>query len=199
MVKSDTDLPYINQVLIAHGAKNIVYHRGPARKVQVVTPSAPLPSAQSAVIRTLRPVFRSLNESLNSGSRKGQGESGDLKAGSAATKAEDAKTGHLKYQNPSNFEHGAERHSQCQMRVNHGHHRSRKTLQALNLYDGNGEATLCGGDGTIVVGTHRPFCAADFEDSEDEESFCDDGDIRVFRGFNLEARVRCADCNNEVN
>ena len=46
--------------------------------------------------------------------------------------------------------------------------------------------------------THRPVYAADFEDSDDEESFCDDSDIRVFRGFDLEARVRWPDCNNEL-
>ena len=109
MVKSDADLPYINQVLVAHGAKDIVYRRGPARKVQVITPSAPLPSPQSAVIRTLRPILRRLNASLNLVARKGQGESGDLKADSAATKAEDAKTGQIENRKPTNFEHGAER------------------------------------------------------------------------------------------
>ena len=95
MVKNDADLPYINQVLVAHGAKDIVYRRGPARKVQVITPSAPLSSPQSAVIRTLRPILRRLNASLNLVARKGQGENGDLKADSAATKAEDAKTGQI--------------------------------------------------------------------------------------------------------
>ena len=196
MVKSDADLPYINQVLVAHGAKNIVYRKGPARKVQVVIPSAPLPSPQSAVIRTLRPLFRRLN-AFKLGVGKGQGESGDPQADSAATKAEDAKTGHIEKGISSNVEHGAERHFQCQMRVSYRHHRSRKSLGAADLHEANREATVCGEDSTIVVRTHRPVYAADFEDSDDEESFCDDGDIGVFRGFDLVARVRWADCNNE--
>ena len=198
MIKSDADLPYINQVLVAHGAKNIVYRRGPARKVQMVTPRAPLPSPQSAVIRILRPILRRLNASLNLGARKGQCESGDLKAGSAPTKAEDAKTGHIENRRPSNFDHRAERHSPIQMPVSHREHRFKRTLCAANFYDRNSEDILCNEDGTIVVRTHRPLCAADFEDSDDEDSFCDDGDIRAFRGFNLEARVRWADCNNEL-
>ena len=191
MVKSDADLPYINQVLVAHGANNIVYRKGPARKVQVIIPSAPLPSPQSAVIRTLRPLFRRLNASLH------LGHSGDSKADSAATNAGDVKTSHIEDGIPTNFEHGAERHFQCQMRVSHGQHRSSKSLRAANFLNRNGGATLCGEDSTIVVRTHRPIYAADFEDSDDEESCCDDGDVRAFRGFDLEARVRWADCNSE--
>lgn len=198
MVKSNADLPYINQVLVAHGANNIVYRKGPARRVQVVIPSAPLRSPQSAVIQTLRPLFRRLHASLNLSAGKRQGESGDSKADSAATNAGDAKTGHIEDGVSSNIEHGAERHFQCQMRVSQRHHRSSRGLRAADLHNKNGEATLCGEDGTIVVRTHRPIYAADFEDSDDEESFCDDGDIRIFRGFDLEARVRWADCNNEL-
>ena len=161
MVNSDADLPYINQVLVAHGAKNIVYRQGPARKVQVVTPSAPLPSPQNAVIRTLRPILRRLNASLNLGARKGQGEKGDLKAGWAATKAEDAKTGHIETRNPRNFEHEGERHSPSQMPVSHREHRSKRTLGAANFYDRHSEDILCNEEGTIVVRTHRPLYAAD--------------------------------------
>ena len=198
MVKSDADLPYINQVLVAHGAKNIVYRKGPARKVQVVIPSAPLPSPQSAVIRTIRPILRRLNASLNLCAGKGQGESGDLKAGSAGTKAEDAKTGHIEKRKPSNFEHGAERHSPNQMPVSHREQHYKRTLCAANFCDRNRKDMLRNEDGTIVVRTHRPLCAADFEDSDDEYSFCEDGDIRAFRGFNLEARVRWAHCNYQL-
>ena len=198
MVKSDADLPYINQVLVAHGANNIVYRKGPARKVQVVIPSAPLQSPQSAVIRTLRPLFRRLNASLTLGAGKGQGESRDSNADSAATNAGDAKTGPIEDGISSNIEHGTERHFQCQMRVSQGQHRSSKSLQAANLHNRNGAATLCGADGTIVVRTHRPVYPTDFEDSDDDESFCDDGDIRAFRGFDLEARVRWVDCNSEL-
>ena len=136
MVKSDADLPYINQVLVAHGANNIVYRKGPARKVQVVIPSAPLPSPQSAVIRTLRPLLRRLNASLNLGARRGQGESGDSKVDWAATNAEDAKTGHTEDGISSDVEHGAERRFQCQMRVGRGIHRYRKSLQAAKLHVG---------------------------------------------------------------
>ena len=195
MVKSDADLPYINQVLVAHGAKNIVYRKGPARKVQVVIPTTPLPSPQSAVIRTIRPILRRLNASLNLCAGKGQGESGDLKAGSAAA---NAKTDHIEKRKPSNFEHRAERHSPNQMPVSRRGQHSKRTLCAANFCDRNREDILRNEDGTIVVRTHRPLCAADFEDSDDEDSYCEDGDVKAFRGFNLEARVRWAHCNNQI-
>ena len=195
MIKSDADLPYINQVLVAHGAKNVVYRRGPARKVQVVTPSVPLPSPQSAVIRTFRPIFQRLNASLNLGARKGQCEKGDPKAGSAATKVEDAETGNIEKRKPSNFEHRVGSHSPRQMPVSHREHRSKRTLYAAKSCDRDSEDILHNEDGTIMARTHRPLRAADFEDSDDEDSFCEDGDIRAFRGFDLEARVRWAGSN----
>ena len=195
MVRSDADLPYINQVRVAHRAKNIVYHPGPARKVQVVVPSAPLPSPQSAVIRTLRPLFRRLRASANFRAGDGRSERGDLEVGSATTKAEDPETGHLRNRKSSNLEHGAERHSQSQTRVGHGEHHSTKILQAAEFYEINGEDTHCEEDGTIVVRTHRPLCAADFEDSDDEDSFCVGGDTRR---FDLQATMRWVDGNNEL-
>lgn len=195
MIRSGADLPYINGVLTAHRVKNIVYRAGPARKVQLVVPSAPLPSPQSAVIRTLRPTIRRLNASLKVLAAKGWGKSGETGAGLEATKAEDAEISHNGKRTSSHVEQGEKSYLQSQARVSHEEDRPRKTLHPAEFDDKNSEDKLCDDDGPIIVRTHRALCAADFDDNDDDDAFCD----ADTRGFDLEASTRWSNCNNGLN
>lgn len=202
MMKSATDIPYNNQVRMAHRAKNIVYRSGNAHKVHLVVPSAALPSPQSAMVQTLRPTLYRSNAYSNLRVACGRVESTDTKADSEATKSEDAETGYIENQTSTHAEHGGERYLQSQVRVSHEEDRPRgQSLRAADVDGSNSEDTLCENDyGTIVapirVRTHRALCAADFEDSDDEDSLCDDGDIG---GLDLEANSRWSNCNKELS
>lgn len=194
MIRGGGDLPYINGVLTAHRVKNIVYRAGPARKVQLVVPSAPLPSPQSAVIRTLRPTIHRLNASLKVLAAKAWGKSEDTRAGLEATKAEDAEICHTGKRISSHVEQGEKNYFQSQSRVSDEEENSRKTLCPAGFDDKNSEDELCEDDSPIIVRTHRALCAADFDDTDDEDAFPDGGT----RGFNLEASTRWSNCNNRL-
>ena len=196
-VRSDAHRPSVKEVLIAHRAKTVA---APAHKVQLVVPSAPLPSAQSAVIRTLRPTTRRLNASSNLHAAYGRVETGDKRAGSEATRAEGTTTGHTKISKSSHGEHGLGRFFQSLLRVSHGEDRPRdRDFRIADPDDRNSGDTPCekdgGNTGRTAVRTHRALCAAGFEDSGDEDSLCGDGEIR---GLHLEAGTHWSNCNNEL-
>ena len=192
MVRGDADVSYVNQVLTAHRAKNIIYRKGPAHKVQLVVPSAPFPSPQCAVISTSRPPIRRLNASSNIHATYGRVKSRVNEASSEATKAEDAGIGHTGNQTSSQVEQGEESIPQSQVRVSGGEDRPKRSLLATDFDNGNGNNKDIG---PIVVRTHRALCEADFEDSDEEDSIRGDGDMR---GLDLEASARRSNCNNEL-
>ena len=134
MMKHDTDLPYINQVLAAHRVRNIEYRKGPARKVQIVIPSAPLPSPQCVVIQTLRPMTRRVNASLDLQAVYDRAEGGDTDGNS---KAEDAETGPSGQQISSEVEHGEEWCYQSHVPVDRGedHFGDRGGLGMIDFFD----------------------------------------------------------------
>ena len=168
MMRSNTDLPYMNDVLMAHRATNIVYRRGPARKVQLVVPNASLPSPQSAVIRTLRPTRPSLEAASKIYTAYGPRESTDKEA-----------------QDRLNYE--GDRPRGQSLRATHFNKVISKDTHYAN---GDGKDVA-----PAVVNIYRGFCAADFEDSEDgEDSLCDDSDIE---GLDLKATTRWTICNWE--
>lgn len=192
MVRGDADVSYVNQVLIAHRAKNIIYRKGPAHKVQLVVPSAPFPSPQCAVISTFRPPIRRLNASSNIHATYGRVKSRVNEASSEATKAEDAEIDHTGNQTSSQVEQGEESLPQSQVRVSGGEDRPKRSLLATDFDNVNGDNKDIG---PIVVRTHRALCAADFEYSDEEDSIRGDDDIR---GLDLEASARWSNCNNEL-
>lgn len=180
MVKSNADPPCMNRVLIAHRATDIAYRKGPAHKVQVIIPSAPIPSPQSACIRTLRSTR--LRPKFSSSLRAVYGciESTHSEMGSA-----DQDTGHLRNCTSSHVEHEEEWYPQSRVRVSHGEDRVRDSgLRAADFNHGNSEDK-----------SHRALCVADFEDSDDEDSLCGDDNIR---GLDLEANSRWSKCNKEL-
>ena len=174
MIRSNTDLPYINNVLMAHRATNIVYHRGPAHKAKLVVPSSSLPSPQSAVIQTLRPIRPSLK---------------------AASKI------YAAYEWRESTDREAAWCLQRRVRPNYGVDRPRdRSLRATEFKKRLDKETHCeNDDGKDIARTveiiHRGFCAAVFEDSEDDEdSLCDDSEIK---GLDLKATTRWTICNGE--
>ena len=202
MVRSDAELPYINQVLLAHRSTNIAYraHMGPARRVQIIVPSAPLPSPQSAVIQTLQaPRLRS-KASLDLRAAYLRAESEGTQSGSETTEAGDVETGHDENQNSSHVLFGEDQYLQKQVQVsNEEDSLEDKCVHAADFGGSISEDTLCengdGEDATPVVRTHRALCAADFEDSDDEDSFRPDDDVV---GHDLEAHARWSRCEKEL-
>ena len=200
MIRSATDVPYINEVRIAHRATDIVYRTGNAHKVELIVPNAALPGPQSAVIQTQRPTISRSNACLNLRVAYGLVESTDTEAVSEGTKSEDAETGSTGNQIPTHAEHGEEHYLESQVRVSHEQDRPRaQSLGAADVDGSNSEDTLYENDygidiAPIRVGAHRALCAADFEDSDDEDSFCDNGDIG---GLALEADTRWSNCNKQ--
>ncbi len=198
MIKSDADLPYINQVLMAHRATNMIYRAGPARKVQLVVPSARHPSPQSAAIRTLRRIRACSYACSNLRAAYGRLESSATGAGSEATEAEE--TEHLGNQTSDHVEHGEEWYLQSGFRVSHEEdHPSNSGLHAADFDQRNTEETLCENEkgkdiAPIAAWTPRGLCAADFDDSEDE-SLCDDADIT---SLDLEANLRWSNYSHEL-
>ena len=194
MIRSDADVPYINEVT-AHRATNIVYRTGPARKVQLVVPSARHPSPQSAVIRNLRRTRPCSNAHSNLRAAYGRVESLDTETGS-----KDAETGRVGNHTSNHVEHGEEWYLQSQVRVSHDEDCPRDSgLRAADFDNRNSENTLCDNEegkdmASTVLRIHGGLCAADFEDSEDEDSLCDDADIR---GLDLEANIRWPNCKHE--
>lgn len=202
MIRGATDVPYINEVRIAHRATNIVYCAGNAHKVQLIVPNAPLPSAQSAIIQTLRPTISRSNACSNLRVAYGRVEGTDTKSVSGATKSADAETGSIGNHISVHAEHGEEHYLQSQVRVSHKQYRSRgQSFRAADVDGSNSEDTLCENDYGIEVAptrvrTHRALCAADFEDSDDEDSVCDNGDIG---GLALGANTRWSNCNKQLS
>ena len=201
MVRSDADIPYINDIPIAHRATTIRYRTGPAHRVQLVVPSLPPPSPQSAVIQTLRSTRPRSTVSSNLRAAFRQVQSTDREAGSEASKVENAENGHIWSQASSHVDHGEEWYSQSQVQISHEQDRPRdRGLRAADFDDSKSEDTVCENDsgkdvGPIVVRTHRALCAADFEESDDEEALCEDGDIR---GLDLEANTRWFNSTKEL-
>ena len=185
MVRSDDEIPYINQVLLAHRLTNIAYRvcRGPAHRVQLVVPSVPLPSPQSAVIQTLQsPGLRSKSSS-DSCAAYLRAESAGTQPGSDTTEAGDVETGHGENPTSSHVLFGEDQCLQKQIQVNNEEDRLEdRCVHPAESGGSISEDTLCEkGDGEdaipVVIRTHRALCAADFEDSDNEDSFCPDDDV----------------------
>lgn len=200
MIRSDVDLPYLNQVLVAHRAANIAYRAGPAHKVQVVVPSVPPPTPKSATIRTLRRKRPSSDACMSVHAAPGIGNT-DADTISEATKAEEAETGYTENHTSSYVEHEEERYLQSRIRIGDEADRPRdRGLGTADSVDDNNQDTLCENDNgnyiaLTVLRTHEALYAADFEDTDDEESLCDDVDTV---DLDLERDARCAKCNEEV-
>ena len=196
MIRGNTDLPYLNQALLAHRATHIVYRKGPCHKVQLVVPSAPRPSPQSAAVQTLGLSGRRSNTSSNLRAAYRQIESDDTEAGSEAKTAEVAETGHIRHKN-SSHDHGEERYLQSQGQVIYEEVRPRdRGVRAKELDDRLGKDTLGENDegkdvAPIIVRTHRALCATEFENSGN----ADDGDNG---GLDLEANTRWSNSNEEL-
>ena len=194
-------MPYINEVPIAHRATTIRYRTGPAHRVQLVVPSLPPPSPQSAVIQTLPSTRPWSTVSSKLRAAFGQVQSTDREAGSEALKSGYAETGDIWNQVSSHVDHGEEWYLQSQVQISHEEYRPRdRGLRAADFDDSKREDTFCENDGgkdvgPIVVRTHRALCAADFEDSDAEDSLCDDGEVR---GLDLEANTRWFNSNKEL-
>ena len=173
MIRNDTDLPYINDILMVHRATNIVYRRGPAHKAQLVVPSAPPPKPQSAVIRTVRPTRPSLGAALNLRVRYRGSESTDNEAGWCL-------------QRQHQFRHEGDRSGDRSRRATDFNDRASEDAPYEN---DNGKDVAPSG-----VRIHEGLCAADFDNSEDEDFLCDDSDIR---GLNLKVETRWINCKGE--
>ena len=144
MVRSDADLPYLNQVRIAHQAKNIVYRAGPAHKIQTIVPIVPLPSPESCVIRTIRPTTRRSNACLDLHAVYGCVESRDTEEGSEATEAEDAETSHVENHTSNHVKHCEERFFQNPVQICSGEDRpGDRDLCITDLEERKGENIQC--------------------------------------------------------
>ncbi|CAF9906912.1 hypothetical protein IMSHALPRED_005390 [Imshaugia aleurites] len=201
MFRGNADLPYVNEVRMAHQARNLVYRMGPCHKVQLVVPSAPHPSPQSAVVQTLGLAGRRSSASSNLRAAYSRIERGETEAGPQAAKAEDAKTGHVRNQKSRRIDQGQEWYLERELGVSYEKDRPRDRGLAAGLDDSQIEDTLVENDdgrnvAPLVVGTHRALYSADFEDSGDEESLCDDDDIR---GSELEANTGWLNRNQGVD
>ena len=117
MMRNDTDLPYMNQVLAAHRLRNIVYRKGPARKVQIVIPSTALPSPQCGVIQNLRPMARRVNACLDLRAVYNRVAGGDTDGG---LEDEEVETGQSVQRISGEVEHGDELCFQSHVRVSCG-------------------------------------------------------------------------------
>ena len=188
MVRSDAEVPYINQVLLAHRSTNFAfrYCMGPARRVQLVFPSVPLPSPQSAVIQTIQSTELCSKTSSDSCAAYLRAESAGTQSGSEITEAGDVETGHDENPASSHVLPGEDQYLQKQIQVsNEEDSLEDKCVHPADCddFDGNiSEDTLFekrdGEDATSVVKrTHRALCAADFEDSDNEDSFRLDDDV----------------------
>ncbi len=203
MMKNDADLPYINQVLTAHRAKNLVYRPGPARRVQIVVPSKPLPRPQCAIVQTLRPCTRRSKASPDLRAAYRRAESGDTETGSEAAETEEVvETGYVGNATSGDFEHGEEeRELKDEARAEEEEDRSRD--RGLRIADFGAEmsedALLGDDDGEDVVltaeGTEkRVLCASDFEDSDDEDTLS--GNVK---DLELEAGTRQSPDNRKLD
>lgn len=124
----------------------------------------------------------------------------DAEAVSEATKAEDAETGYTENQTSSYVEQ-EEKYLQSGIRISDEADRPKdRDLRTADFGDDNNDDTLCENDNgkdvaPTTLRTHGALYAADFEDSDDEGSLCDDIDIR---DFDLECKARWANCNEEL-
>lgn len=192
MVRNDAEVPYINQVLLAHRSAKIAHRvcMGPARRVQLVVPSVPLPSSQSAVIQILQsPGLRSKAAS-DSCAAYLRAVSAGTQSGSETTEAGDVETGNGGNPASSRVLSGEDQCLQKQIQINNEEDRlENRCVHPAESGGSINEDTLCergdGEDATpVVIRTHRALCAADFEDSDNEDSFRPDDDVV---GHDLEA------------
>ena len=194
MIRKGTGLQYNNQVLVAHRLRNITYRAGPGHKVQLIVPSVPPPGPQSTVIQTVRPTMRRSNASLNVRAMNGWVASTEAEAVSEPTKAEDAETEHMGNQKSGFAGHGDDCYLGSQVRVSHEEDRpTENDLCAADPCYSNSDNRLRGDiadreAAPRVAKTYSALCAADLEDSGDEDALCDDDDVK---GLGLE-------CNSDV-
>ena len=206
MVRSDAEVPYINQVLLAHRSTNIGYRvcMGPARRVQLVVPSVPLPSPQRAVIQSLQsPGLRS-KASSDSCAAYLRAKSAGTQSGSGTTEAGDVETGHDENPASNHDLSGEDQYLQKEIQVSNEEDRLEdRCVDPANFddFDGNiSQDTLFEKrdveDATsVVTRTHRALCAADFEDSDNEDSSRLDDDVV---GHELEAHAPWSSCEKEL-
>ena len=203
MVRSDDEISYINQVFLAHRSTNIAYRvcMGPARRAQLVVPSFPLPSPQSAIIQTLQSPGLPSKASSDSCAAYLRAESAGTQSGSETTGAGDVETGHDENPTSSHVLFGENQYLQKQIQVNNEEDRLEdRCVHPADFRGSISEDTLClygdGEDATpVVIRTHRALCAADFEDSDDEDSFHPDDDIV---GDDLEAHTPWSSYEKEL-
>ena len=203
MVRSDAEVPYINQVLLAHRSTNIAYRvcMGPARRVQLVVPSAPLPSPQSAVIQTLQPSGLRPKGSSDSCAAYLRAKSTGTQSGSETTEAGDVVTCHDENPASSHVLSAEDRDLQKQIQViNEEDRLEDRCVPSAHFGRSISEDTLCEkGDGEnatpVVTRAHRALCAADFEDSDIEDSFRPNDDVV---GRSLEAHAPWSSCEKEI-
>ena len=203
MVRGDAEVPYINQVLLAHRSTRIAYRvcMGPARRVQLVVPSVPLPGPQNAVIQTLESSGLRSKVSSDSCAAYLRAKSTGTQSGSETTEAGDVETGHD--ENPASSDVLSREDQNLQQEIQVSNEEDRLEDRCVHPADFGGsisEDTLCEkGDGEnaspVVTRTHRALCAADFEDSDIEDSFCPDDDVV---GRNLEAHAPWSSCEKEL-
>ena len=203
MVRSDAEVPYINQVLLAHRSTNFAYRycMGPARRVQLVLPSVPLPSPQSAVIQTLQ--SRGLRSKASSDSCAAYlgAESVGTQSGSEITEAGDVETSHDENPASSHVLPGEDQYLPKQIQASNEEGRLEDKCVHPVEFEGNIiEDTLFekrdGGDATpVVTRSHRALCAADFEDSDNEDFSRFDDDVV---GHDLEAHAPWSRCEKEL-
>lgn len=196
MVRSDADLSYINQVRVAHRARDIVYRAGPGHKVQTIVPSVPHPSPESCVIQSIRPTIQRSDACLDLHAVHGCVESRDTEEGSEANKDEDAETSHVENQTSNHIDHVEERSCQSQVQICPGEDRPGDSgLFIGDSEERKGEDIVCGGDGG-KDNDNRTNCATKLTGIDDEDPLCEDSGTR---GPDLEtSSTRWSNCNNEL-
>ncbi|KAM0800832.1 hypothetical protein BDR22DRAFT_236105 [Usnea florida] len=203
MVRSDAEVPYINQVLLAHRSTSFAYRycMGPARRVQLVFPCVPLPSPQSAVIQTLQSRGLRSKASSDSCAAYQRAESVGTQLGSEITEAGDVETGHDANPASSHVLPGEDQYLQKQIQASNEEDRLEDKCVHPVDFDGNiNEDTLFekhdgGVAAPVVTRTHRALCAADFEDSDNEDSSHLDDDVV---GHDSEAHAPWSSCEREL-
>lgn len=188
-VRNNTDLPYMNNVLMAHSATNIVYRGGPAHKAQLVFPSAFPPSPHSAVIQTMRPTSPSLKQPRAYIQHMDGERAQIVRRVRISYERDGPRDWSLRILSP--FVSVTKSISSIMAMMLHAIGFNKKVSQNTRYGNDDGKDVA-----SAAIRIYRGFCAADFEDSEDEkDSLCDDSDIE---GLDLKAATRWSNCNWET-
>ena len=185
MIRNNTDLPYMNNVLMAHRATNILYRKGPAQKAQLVFPSAFPPSPQSAVVQTLPPT-RPSSKQPRAYIQHMDGE-----------RAQTARRVRLSYEGDGLRDWSLRILSPFVSVTKSISSIMATMLHAIGFNESVSKSTRYGNDdgkdvAPAALRIYRGFCAADFEDSEDEkDALCDDSDIE---SLDLKAATCWSNC-----